>query len=148
MEKLLSVQGLQTHIATHAGTLRAVDGVDLHVMPGEAVALVGESGSGKTTTGRCLVRLLEPTSGGIHFDGQDVMAMPPREFRRLRPRIQMVFQEPYDSLSPRMRIGRQIAEPLRMLRDLTTAERDARKIIALAVERVDIAPEDVEQVLI
>ena len=116
--------------------VRAINGISFTIGRGEAVALVGESGSGKTTTGRCLVRLLEPTSGGIHFDGQDVMAMQPREFRKLRPRIQMVFQEPYDSLSPRMRVGRQIAEPLRMLRDLSTAERDARVVEALEMVRL------------
>jgi oligopeptide/dipeptide ABC transporter ATP-binding protein len=117
-------------------SVKAINGISFTIGRGEALALVGESGSGKTTTGRCLVRLLEPTSGGIRFDGQDVMALDLRAFRRMRPRIQMVFQEPYDSLSPRMRIGRQIAEPLRMLPDLSTAERDARVVDALEMVRL------------
>jgi oligopeptide/dipeptide ABC transporter ATP-binding protein len=116
--------------------IKAVNGISFTIRRGEALALVGESGSGKTTTGRCLVRLLEPTSGGMRFDGHDMMTLDLRAFRRLRPRIQMVFQEPYDSLSPRMRIGRQIAEPLRMLRDLSTAERDARVVQALEMVRL------------
>jgi oligopeptide/dipeptide ABC transporter ATP-binding protein len=116
--------------------VKAINGISFTIGRGEALALVGESGSGKTTTGRCLMRLLEPTSGSIHFDSQDVRALDQRAFRRMRPQIQMVFQEPYDSLSPRMRIGRQIAEPLRMLRDLSTAERDARVVEALEMVRL------------
>jgi oligopeptide/dipeptide ABC transporter ATP-binding protein len=116
--------------------VKAINGISFTIGRGEALALVGESGSGKTTTGRCLMRLLEPTSGSIHFDSQDIRALDQRAFRRMRPQIQMVFQEPYDSLSPRMRIGRQIAEPLRMLRDLSTAERDARVVEALEMVRL------------
>ncbi len=116
--------------------VRAINGISFTIGRGESLALVGESGSGKTTAGRCLVRLLEPTSGGIRFEDQDILAMDQRAFRRLRPRIQMVFQEPYDSLSPRMRIGRQIAEPLRMLRGLSTAERDQRVVEALEMVRI------------
>lgn len=119
--------------------VRAINGISLRIGRGEALALVGESGSGKTTAGRCLLRLLEPTSGQIRFDGQDVMRMDQRAFRELRPRIQMVFQEPYDSLSPRMRVGRQIAEPLRMLRGLSAAERDARVVQALEMVRLGAA---------
>ena len=119
--------------------VRAINGVSFRIGRGEALALVGESGSGKTTTGRCLLRLLEPTSGQIAFDGENVMGMSLRAFRRLRPRIQMVFQEPYDSLSPRMRVGRQVAEPLRMLRDLPADERDARVLQALEMVRLGAA---------
>jgi len=116
--------------------VQAINGVSFQIRRGESLALVGESGSGKTTTGRCLVRLLEPTAGRIRFAGQDVTAMDLRSFRRLRPRIQMVFQEPYDSLSPRMRIGRQIAEPLRMVPNLSAAERDRRIVEALDMVRL------------
>lgn len=116
--------------------VRAINGISFSIGRGEALALVGESGSGKTTAGRCLLRLLEPTSGQITFDSQDVMRMNQREFRKLRPRIQMVFQEPYDSLSPRMRVGRQVAEPLRMLHELSAAERDARVVQALEMVRL------------
>lgn len=116
--------------------VRAINGISFDIRPGEALALVGESGSGKTTTGRCLLRLLEPTSGRISFAGEDIVPMQPRAFRRLRPRIQMVFQEPYDSLSPRMRVGRQVAEPLRMLPELSAAERSARVVQALEMVRL------------
>ncbi len=116
--------------------VKAINGVSLAIGRGESVALVGESGSGKTTLGRCLVRLIEPTDGRIWFDGKDVTALDARAFRTLRPRIQMVFQEPYDSLSPRMRVAGQMAEPLRMLPDLTAAERRDRIEEALAMVRL------------
>ncbi|HUF79292.1 MAG TPA: ATP-binding cassette domain-containing protein [Thermoanaerobaculia bacterium] len=92
--------------------VRALDGVDLAVGRGECVALVGESGSGKTTAGRCLVRLVEPDAGTVRFDGEDVLAWRPRELRRRRRAFQMVFQDPQDSLNPRMRVGELLAEPL------------------------------------
>ena len=123
--------------------VRAINGISFRIGRGEALALVGESGSGKTTTGRCLLRLLAPTSGQIVFDGQDIMAMSQRAFRQLRPRIQMVFQEPYDSLSPRMRVGRQVAEPLRMLRDLSMSERNDR--VAQALEMVRLGSSAMER---
>jgi peptide/nickel transport system ATP-binding protein len=94
------------------GTVRAVDRVDLEIRRGECLALVGESGSGKTTLGRCLIRLLEPTSGSVVFDGEDLLALAPRELRARRRRFQMVFQDPWGSLDPRQRVGAIVAEPL------------------------------------
>jgi ABC-type oligopeptide transport system ATPase subunit len=92
--------------------VRAVDDVTFAIAPGETFGLVGESGSGKTTTGRCLLRLIEPTSGTIRFRELDVRALSGRDLQRARRHFQMVFQDPYSSLNPRMRAGDIIAEPL------------------------------------
>ncbi|MCC7273717.1 MAG: ATP-binding cassette domain-containing protein [Alphaproteobacteria bacterium] len=134
---LLTVEGLDKDFPVGGGRiLKAVQGVSFEIARGEALALVGESGSGKTTTGRCLLRLIEPTAGAIRFDGVDLRALGLRRFRAMRPRMQMVFQEPYESLSPRMRIGRLIEEPLRMLPGLDAAERRRRALEALAMVRL------------
>ena len=106
--------------------LRAVDGVDLRVSEGECVALVGESGSGKTTLGRCLLRLVEPDAGSVRFRGEDLLALGPVALRLRRRRFQMVFQDPADSLNPRLRVGRALAEPLAVHRLVPPAEREDR----------------------
>jgi peptide/nickel transport system ATP-binding protein/oligopeptide transport system ATP-binding protein len=106
--------------------VRAVDGVSLAIEPRQTFGLVGESGCGKTTLARCILRLIEPTSGEIRFDGQDVRALAPRPLRQLRRRMQMVFQDPYSSLDPRMRAGAIVEEPLIVHRAGTRLERTAR----------------------
>ncbi len=122
-----------------SGYVRAVDGVSLNVAPGETLALVGESGSGKTTTGRCILRLMEPTSGSVRFDGVDLLALRPTEMRRMRRQIQVIFQDPYGSLNPRMKVGTIVREPLEIHRiGGSRKERDA--MVAGLLERVGLDP--------
>ena len=110
---LVQIENLKKHFPASGGqSVRAVDGVSFNIERGETLGLVGESGCGKTTVGRCLLRLIEPTSGAIKFDGQDLLSLGKSEMRALRRRMQIVFQDPYSSLNPRMKVGDIIGEPL------------------------------------
>ena len=110
----------------HIGDVRAVDGVTLDVRRGETVGLVGESGCGKSTFARAVIRLVGVTEGSIQFDGQEIVGMFGAPLRRMRRRMQMIFQDPYASLNPRMTIGSMLAEPLRVHRLAKGAERTRR----------------------
>ncbi len=129
---LLEVKHLTKQFARSRGWLqkaavvRAVEDVSFSIDEGETFGLVGESGSGKTTTGRCILRLIEPTSGEVRFKGEDVLAFPRPRLREARRDMQIVFQDPYSSLNPRMRVGAIVEEPLVIHRVGTRAEREAR----------------------
>ena len=129
---LLEVRGLVKHFVRSQGLfappsiVKAVDDVSFAIDEGELFALVGESGSGKSTTGRCILRLIEPTAGEIRFRGENVLAFSPSRMRAARRNMQIVFQDPYSSLNPRMRVGDIVEEPLLIHRLGTRAERRAR----------------------
>jgi oligopeptide/dipeptide ABC transporter ATP-binding protein len=130
---LLEVEDLCMHFPVKEGLLlrarhanRAVDGISLHINPGETLGLVGESGCGKSTLGRCLVRLYEPTAGRIRFEGQDITHLRPRALRPLRQNIQMIFQDPMESLNARHTVGEILEEPLIVQKVGRSAERRQR----------------------
>lgn len=117
---LVEVRGLTKHFVQRLGLLgrrrrivRALERVDLTVWPGETLGVVGESGCGKTTLGRCILRLIEPTTGQVLFDGSDILSLPAQELRLRRREMQMVFQNPYSSLDPRLSVLQLIAEPIK-----------------------------------
>lgn len=142
-ETLLEVRDLTKHFPVNRGVLgrpvghvKAVDGISFRIAPGETLGLVGESGSGKTTAGRCVLRLIPPTSGRIVFDGTDVLALDREAMRRMRRHMQIVFQDPYTSLNPRMRVESIIGEPLVIHESLARAAR--RTKVGELMERVGL----------
>jgi len=118
MEKILEVKNLKKHFKLNSGWLskpcyaKAVDEVSFDLYRGETLGLVGESGSGKSTTGRTILRLIEPTAGSVHYEGTDITQLAGQDLRSLRKNLQMVFQDPYAALNPRMTVGECITEPM------------------------------------
>ena len=127
---MLNVRGLSMHFPVFKGVMRrqvgvikAVDDVSFDAMRGETLGLVGESGCGKSTTGRAILRLYDATAGSIELEGRDITHIRGEELRRMRPRMQMIFQDPQASLNPRMTVGSIIAEPLDGIRFFRAAPR-------------------------
>jgi oligopeptide transport system ATP-binding protein len=145
MIPLLTAEGLETHFPIRAGLLRrqigtvyAVDGIDLEVGEGQTLGVVGESGCGKSTLGRSVLRLVEPTGGMVRFRGEDVIAASKERMRGLRQSMQIVFQDPYSSLNPRIPVQDTIAEPL-VIHGASTGE--ARRRAGELMEAVGLSPE-------
>jgi len=144
---LLEVEGLVKHFPVKGGMfggvsahVRAVDGLDFQVAAGETLALVGESGCGKSTVGRLVLRLLEPTGGKVRFEGDDLLALDQEQMRMRRRRLQVIFQDPYASLNPRMTVGAMLGEPLYLHRLVgNDAQRRAR--VSELLELVGLRPE-------
>jgi len=132
----------------HIGDVKAVDGVSLTIARGETVGLVGESGCGKSTVGRAILRLYEPTSGRIVFDGRDVTHLGENDLRPLRRRMQMIFQDPYASLNPRHSVGRLIGEPMRVhdlaesRRHVNTRVRELLRVVGLPADAASRFPHE------
>jgi oligopeptide/dipeptide ABC transporter ATP-binding protein len=151
-EPVLLLQGAVKHFPRHrsladllarrpAEVVRAVDGIDLQAVPGEVLAIVGESGCGKTTAANLMMGLIPPTAGRVVVAGRDLSALDPGELRRSRRHLQMIFQDPYESLNPRMTVGDIVAEPVRV-HHVAGSPEDERRRVARALEQAGLRPSD------
>jgi oligopeptide/dipeptide ABC transporter ATP-binding protein len=145
-DNLVEVKGLRTHFPIKAGVfshtvghVKAVDGVSFSIPAGKTLGLVGESGCGKTTIGRTLIRLLQPTEGTFTFDGQDVFSLSSGKMKKLRQDVQMMFQDPYGSLNPRMTVEGIIGEAMKVHRFVSGKQRQDRVVDLM--EKVGLSPE-------
>jgi oligopeptide/dipeptide ABC transporter ATP-binding protein len=150
MQDLLIVDDLVKHypvrkglVPRTVGYVRAVDGISFSIPEGETLGLVGESGCGKTTLGRTLLRLVEPTSGRVTFDGRDIFTLTARRLREIRCQMQLVFQDPFGSLNPRMRVGAALEEPMRV-HGVTTSKLAVEEVIEL-LKLVGLEPEHADR---
>ena len=141
---LLRVRDLRVEFKLGRGTLRAVDGVSFDVHPGEALGLVGESGSGKTTVGQLILRVIEPSAGTITLDGVDISRLSASALRPYRRRMQIVFQDPFSSLNPRMTVGDAIGEPL-TIHGLAKDAAERRTKVAELLRLVGLAADDAKK---
>ncbi|NLI39939.1 MAG: ATP-binding cassette domain-containing protein [Caldisericales bacterium] len=146
LKPLLEVKGLKKHFPITGGLLgktvghvKAVDGVTFNIMDGETLSLVGESGSGKTTTGKAILRLNKPTSGSVSFENEDILAMKGEKMRRMRRKMQIIFQDPYGSLNPRLPVGEIIGEPL-VVHNLASRKEREEQVMEI-METVGLRPE-------
>ncbi|MBI1278652.1 MAG: ATP-binding cassette domain-containing protein [Anaerolineaceae bacterium] len=146
-EVLLSVKNLKKHFPISSGIIfqrqvgavKAVDDVSFDVYRGETLGVVGESGCGKSTTGRTILQLYKPTSGSVVFEGKELSTMPAEELRRMRRRMQMIFQDPFASLNPRMSVGRIVSEPLR-IHNIIPNKKEEQEYVEALLERVGLNP--------
>ncbi|MEX8546658.1 MAG: ABC transporter ATP-binding protein [Mucilaginibacter sp.] len=146
-EPLLKIKNLNTWFPIKKGflqrsteTVKAVNNISFEVFPGETLGLVGESGCGKTTLGRSLIRLIEPNFGKIIFKGQDILTLPQNEMRRMRKKMQLIFQDPYSSLNPKLTIGNAILEPMEVHGLYGDQQQRKKKVLEL-LDRVNLLPE-------
>lgn len=150
VEPILKVEDLKVHF--HAGgglfskkkVVKAVDGVSFEIMPGETFGLVGESGCGKSTTGRAIVKIYNPTSGKIYYKGEDITHIKGKELKDFRQNVQMIFQDPYASLNPRMTVGEIIREPMDIHNIYKTKEERENRVREL-LEIVGLKPDHIRR---
>ena len=135
---ILEVQNLKKYFKTSRGMLHAVDDISFTLEKGKTLGIVGESGCGKSTTGRCILRLIEPTSGRVIFDGEDVLQLSGRELRKRREDMQIIFQDPFSSLNPRKTVMQTIAEGVQMRGKYTSKEQIENRVLEL-METVGLA---------
>ncbi|WP_294757884.1 ABC transporter ATP-binding protein [uncultured Gemmiger sp.] len=137
-DNILEVKHLKKYFETPRGTLHAVDDVSFSIQRGKTLGIVGESGCGKSTTGRAILRLIEPTSGQVLFEGQDVLKLNKAQMRRLRCDMQIVFQDPYSSLDPRKSVSELISEPIRLHHLIRDKQQMQQRVLEL-METVGLA---------